>query len=37
MRVGGQVNVQIYTDGHPLMKFIGKAWIRIIALLSHLY
>jgi multidrug resistance efflux pump len=37
MRVGGQVNVQIYTDGHPLMKFIGKAWIRIIAFLSHLY
>ena len=37
MRVGGQVNVQIYTNGHPLMKFIGKAWIRIIAFLSHLY
>ncbi len=37
MRVGGQVNVQIYTDGHSLMKFIGKAWIRIIAFLSHLY
>ena len=37
MRVGGQVNVQIYTDGHPLMKFIGKVWIRIIAFLSHLY
>lgn len=36
-RVGGQVNVQIYTDGHPLMKSIGKVWIRIIALLSHLY
>ncbi len=37
MRVGGQVNVQIYTNGHPLMKFIGKVWIRIVALLSHLY
>ena len=37
MRVGGQVNVQIYTEGHPLMKFIGKVWIRIIAFLSHLY
>lgn len=37
MRVGGQVNVQIYTDGHPLMKSIGKVWIRIIAFLSHLY
>jgi len=36
-RVGGQVNVQIYTDGHPLMKSIGKVWIRIIAFLSHLY
>ncbi len=37
MRIGGQVNVQIYTDGHPLMKSIGKVWIRIISLLSHLY
>lgn len=36
-RVGGQVNVIIYTDGHPIMKTIGKVWIRIIALLSHLY
>ena len=37
MRVGGQVNVQIYTDGQPLMKFIGGLWIRAISLLSHLY
>lgn len=37
MRVGGQVNVQIYTDGHFIMKSIGKAWIRVISLLSHLY
>jgi len=36
-RVGGQVNVIIYTDGHPIMKAIGKAWIKVIAILSHLY
>lgn len=36
-RVGGQVNVIIYTDGHPVMKTLGKVWIRMIALLSHLY
>ena len=37
MRVGGQVNVQIYTDGHPVMKSIGKIWIRAISILSHIY
>ena len=37
MRVGGQVNAQIFTDGHPIMKSIGKVWIRIISVLSHLY
>lgn len=36
-RVGGQVNVIIYTEGHSLMKAIGKVWIRIISALSHLY
>ena len=37
MRVGGQVNVQIYTDVHPVMKSIGKIWIRAISILSHIY
>ena len=37
MRVGGQVNAQIYTENRPLMKAIGKVWIRIISFLSHLY
>ena len=37
LRVGGQVNAQIYTEGRPLMKVIGKTWIRIISFLSHLY
>ena len=37
MRVGGQINAQIYTDGRPIMKSIGKVWIRIISFLSHLY
>ena len=37
MRVGGQVNAQIYTENRPIMKAIGKVWIRIISVLSHLY
>lgn len=36
-RVGGQVNAVIFTDGHPIMKTIGKVWIRIVSLMSHLY
>jgi len=36
-RVGGQANVIIYTDGHPILKTIGKIRIRTVALLSHLY
>lgn len=37
MRVGGQVNAQIYTENRPIMKSVGKVWIRIISILSHLY
>jgi multidrug resistance efflux pump len=37
MRVGGQVNAQIYTENRPIMKAIGTLWIRIISFLSHLY
>jgi len=36
-RVGGQVNTIIYTDGHPFMKILGKVWIRLISVMSHLY
>lgn len=36
-RVGGQVNAVIFTDGHPIMKTLGKVWIRIVSLMSHLY
>lgn len=36
-RVGGQVNTIIYTDGHPIMKTLGRLWIRLISFLSHLY
>ncbi len=37
MRIGGQVNAQIYTENRPIMKAIGTLWIRIISFLSHLY
>lgn len=36
-RVGGQVNVIIYTGKHPLLNMLGRLWIRMISLLSHVY
>ena len=36
-RAGGQVNVIIYTGDHALLNSLGRFWIRLISLLSHLY
>jgi len=36
-RVGGQVNVIIYTGTHSLLNGLGKLWIRMISFLSHIY
>jgi multidrug resistance efflux pump len=36
-RAGGQVNVIIYTGDHTLLNSLGRIWIRMISLLSHLY
>ncbi len=37
LRAGGQVNVIIYTGSHGILNPIGRLWIRMISLLSHLY
>lgn len=36
-RVGGQVNTIIYTGERPILNTIGRLWIRLISILSHLY
>ncbi len=37
LRAGGQVNVIVYTGEHPVLNTIGRLWIRMISLLSHIY
>lgn len=37
VRAGGQVNVIIYTGNHALLNSIGRGWIRMISVLSHIY
>ncbi len=37
LRAGGQVNVIIYTGNHAILNTIGRLWIRMISLLSHIY
>ena len=36
-RAGGLVNVIIYTGDRPLLNAVGRFWIRMISLLSHIY
>ncbi len=36
-RAGGQVNVIIYTGDHAILNTLGRGWIRMISLLSHIY
>ena len=36
-RYGGQADVQFYSDGHPLLNGLGRAWIRLMAWLSYVY
>ena len=35
LRVGGQADVMVYTDGGSMMNIFGKAWIRLISWLSY--
>lgn len=36
-RMGGQVNVIIYTGNRPVLNTLGRFWIRMISFLSHIY
>ncbi len=37
VRVGGQAEVLVYTDQHPLMNLFGRIYIRVMSWLSYLY
>ncbi len=36
-RAGGQVNVIIYTGNNPILNSLGRFWIRLVSILSHIY
>lgn len=36
-RVGGQVNVIVYTGEHTILNLLGRLWIRAVSILSHIY
>ena len=36
-RVGGQVDVQIYTGDHAILNALGWLWIRLLSMLSFVY
>ncbi len=35
LRVGGQADVMVYTDGDSVMNIFGKMWIRLISWMSY--
>ena len=37
LRVGGQASVIAYTEGHAILKLLGKAYIRLMSWLSYAY
>lgn len=37
LRVGGQVSVIAYTEGHGILKLLGKLYIRMMSWLSYAY
>jgi multidrug resistance efflux pump len=37
LRVGGQVDVMAYSEGHPFLRLLGRAYIRFISWLSYAY
>ncbi|MEJ2456040.1 MAG: HlyD family secretion protein [Candidatus Thiodiazotropha sp.] len=37
LRVGGQASVIAYTEGHGVLKLLGKLYIRLMSLLSYAY
>lgn len=37
LRIGGQVSVVAYSDGHSILKLLGKIYIRVMSLFSYAY
>lgn len=37
LRVGGQASVIAYAEGHPVLRLLGKAYIRLMSWLSYAY
>lgn len=37
VRIGGQVDVMAYSEGHPLLGILGKAYIRFMSWMSYAY
>lgn len=37
LRIGGQAEVLVYTDDHPVMNLMGAIYIRVMSWLSYLY
>ena len=37
LHVGGQAEVLVYTEGHPIMGLFGALYIRVMSVLSYLY
>ncbi len=37
VRIGGQVDVIAFSEGHPLLRMLGKAYIRLMSWLSYAY
>jgi multidrug resistance efflux pump len=37
LRIGGQAAVMAYSEGHGLLKLLGKGYIRLMSLLSYAY
>ena len=37
VRVGGQVDVMAFSEGHGFLKLLGQAYIRLMSWLSYAY
>lgn len=37
LRIGGQADVIVYTDGHSVLKMLGEIYIRVLSWLSYAY
>ena len=37
LRIGGQASVMAYSEGHGLLKWLGKGYVRLMSLLSYAY